>query len=46
MDKFLDEHVVVGPTETVVKLQENIEKYTKTWGNRDETEANDEIYDT
>jgi hypothetical protein len=35
VEKFLDEHIAIGPTETVVKIQENIEQYTKTWGSRD-----------
>lgn len=44
--KFLEEHVAIGPTETVVHIQENIKKFTDTWGSRDETEVSEEIYDT
>lgn len=36
---------MIGPTDTVVKIQDNIEQYTKTWGSRDETEVSEEIYD-
>ena len=28
VDKFIDEHDVVGPTETVLKLQENVGEYS------------------
>lgn len=35
VQKFMDEHVAIGPTETVIKMEENIKKYTETWGNRD-----------
>lgn len=35
VDKFLDDHIGIGPTETVVKMQDNIQKYTNTWGSRD-----------
>lgn len=38
--------MAIGPTETVVKMQQNIEKYTTTWGARDETEVAEEVYDT
>lgn len=27
-------------------MQQNIEKYTTTWGARDETEVAEEVYDT
>lgn len=38
--------MAIGPTETVVHIQENIKKFTDTWGSRDETEVSEEIYDT
>lgn len=34
IDKFLDEHISIGPSETVVSLQKNVESYASTWASR------------
>lgn len=39
VDKFLDEHISLGPTETVVNLQKHIESYSSTWASRENSEV-------
>ena len=46
VEKFIEDHVALGPTEAVVKVQENVKDYSDTWGTRDSTEVSEEVYDT
>ena len=46
IDKFIDEHDVIGPTETVLKVQENVKDYSENWGTRDNSEVSEEIFNT
>ena len=41
VDKFIEEHDVIGPTEAVLKVQENVKEYADNWGTRDNTEVSE-----
>lgn len=36
-EEFMDERKIIGPSEIIIKLQEQIESYNKVWLHRDES---------